>query len=277
MTLLRAWLASCLLLPVATATAAEIGMVTLVDGGARLLRGATWYKVAVGTRVEDADIVATRDATQLQVELATGTIANRAGAGTIHFASSPPDGPRVIAVSGGWLKVAAKAPGVRVRTPAFDVATADGILVVRAQASSSDVFVETGGAKLYEPPPSAAAPRDAKRGEHWSKGGGGAFASVPRAPKAFVDAMPRNYLDPLPALAARVKAKPALVADGEVTFAEAQPWLDGRDRAAFEKRFAIRLRDPAFRKAVEPHVARYPSWDRQLNPEKYAPKPAPAK
>ncbi len=29
-----------------------------------------------------------------------------------------------------------------------------------------------------------------------------------------------------------------------------EPWLAGRDRAAFEQRFAVRLRDPAFRKAV---------------------------
>jgi len=44
----------------------------------------------------------------------------------------------------------------------------------------------------------------------------------------------------------------------------------------FERRFASRLRDPAFRKAVEPNIARYPSWDRMLHPEKYAPKPPPA-
>ncbi len=81
-----------------------------------------------------------------------------------------------------------------------------------------------------------------------------------------------NYLDPLPSLASRIKSKPALVADHDITYAEAEPWLAGKDRAAFEKRFAVRLRDPVFRKAVAPHVARYPMWDRILNPEKYAPK-----
>jgi hypothetical protein len=84
--------------------------------------------------------------------------------------------------------------------------------------------------------------------------------------------MPRHFTDPLPALAAKLKAKPALVADHEITYAEAEPWLAGKDRAAFERRFVIRLRDPAFRKAVEPHVARYPMWDRILHPEKYVPK-----
>ena len=79
-------------------------------------------------------------------------------------------------------------------------------------------------------------------------------------------------VDPLPSLASRIKSKPALVADHDITFAEAEPWLAGKDRAVFEKRFVARLRDPVFRKAVAPTVARYPMWDRILNPEKYAPK-----
>jgi hypothetical protein len=58
-----------------------------------------------------------------------------------------------------------------------------------------------------------------------------------------------------------------------VTYAEAEPWLSGPDRVAFEKRFAVRLKDPAFRKAAEPGLARHPAWDRMLHPEKYAPKP----
>jgi hypothetical protein len=74
-----------------------------------------------------------------------------------------------------------------------------------------------------------------------------------------------------------LKSKPAPVVDHEITYAEAEPWLAGRDRAAFEKRFASRLRDPVFRKAALPNLARYPAWDRMLNPEKYAPKDAPAK
>ncbi len=75
--------------------------------------------------------------------------------------------------------------------------------------------------------------------------------------------------------ASKFKTRPALVADREITYAEAEPWLAGRDRAVFERRFASRLRDPVFRRAVEPDVARYPTWDRRLHPEKYAPPPVP--
>ena len=105
---------------------------------------------------------------------------------------------------------------------------------------------------------------------------GGAFTTAGSAPKAFVGAMPRHFVDPLPALAARTKAKPTLVADRDITYAEAEPWLAGRDRVVFEKRFAGRLRDPAFRKAAEPDLARHPAWDRIVHPEKYLPKDKPA-
>ena len=120
-------------------------------------------------------------------------------------------------------------------------------------------------------------PRDAKRGEYVAKAASGAITTVARAPKAFVDAMPRAYIDPLPVLAARLKAPPTLAVDHEITYAEAEPWLSGRDRAVFERRFTSRLRDPAFRSAVMPIAARYPSWDRILHPEKYEPKKDEAK
>ena len=166
----------------------------------------------------------------------------------------------------GFAKAAVKTPPVRLDLPDIDVIAADAIVV--AHADPAEVFVEAGSAKVVD---AVGMARDAKRGEYWSKSGN-ALASKPLAPKPFVDALPRNYIDPLPALASRIKSKPVLVADHDITFAEAEPWLTGKDRAVFERRFVARLRDPAFRRAVEPHVARYPMWDRILHPEKYAPK-----
>jgi hypothetical protein len=115
---------------------------------------------------------------------------------------------------------------------------------------------------------------EAKHDEFWSKSASGAFVPSARPPKAFIDAMPRHFLDPLPSFAGRFKSRPQLAVDRDISYAEAQPWLAGRDRPVFERRFASRLADPVFRKAVEPDVARYPTWDRRLHPEKYAPPPA---
>lgn len=273
---LRSWTLLCCALAAGAANAApEVGVVALVEGSARVLRGATWYRLAAGIRVEDGDIVDAQERAQVQVEAAGGTKLNLVGPGALHFVPAPRTGPLRVGFPGGWLKAAVKAPGLDLDMAAFDLAATDAIVVVHAQAAAAELFVESGGAKLVAAAPRGgeASVRDARRGEHWSQAAGAAFAMVPRAPKPFVDAMPRHFVDPLPSLGAKVAGRrPVLVVDREITYAEAEPWLAGRDRALFERRFASRLRDPAFRKAVEPHVARYPSWDRILHPEKYAPK-----
>jgi hypothetical protein len=267
-----------LLIACAMPAAAEVGVTTLADSGSRVLRGATWYKLVPGARVDDGDIVEAPEHAQVQLELAAGSLVNIVGPGTLHVVrASARDAPATLALSRAWTKAAAKPPGVRIHTNAADIVATDGIVVVRAEAAP-ELFVESGNARLIELAPSGAeaATHDAKRGDYWSRSSGSAYATSARPPKAFVDAMPKQYADALPALAARFKTAPQLAVDHEITYAEAEPWLAGRDRAAFEKRFASRLRDPAFRRAVEPHVVRYPSWDRMLHPEKYAPKPAPA-
>ncbi|HET7097867.1 MAG TPA: hypothetical protein VFJ68_10805 [Casimicrobiaceae bacterium] len=274
MTISRAWLALALSL-IAASAAAETGIVTLAEGGARLLRGTTWYKLVVGARIEEADIIEAPDRSQTQIELASGSRMNLVGGGKIYLVPATAKGaPIVVMLPMGWLKAAGKAPGVRVRTAPFDLAVGDGVLVVHANGPAVEFFVESGSARLIELTANGAdgAARDLKSGEYASKAATGSIATGQRPPKAFVEAMPRHFADALPTLADRIKAKPTLVVDHEITYAEAEPWLAGRDRAAFEKRFASRLRDPAFRSAALPNLARYPMWDRMLNPEKYAPK-----
>jgi hypothetical protein len=273
MTAWRRWLPISFWLIAGSASAApEVGIVTLADAGTRVLRGATWYRLAPGLALEDGDIVTADAKANAQLEFKGDTIVSLAGEGSLYLAAAK-GGGLVLTWTSGSLKVAAKPPGVRVRTPLFDADFADAIAVMRTDGASAEVFVEAGSAKLVDGPTT----RDAKRGEYWRKTAITPFETRALAPKVFVDALPRQFLDPLPVLAPRLKSRPSLVADHEITYAEAEPWLAGRDRAAFEKRFAGRLRDPAFRRAVEPYVSRYPSWDRMLHPEKYLPKTTPVK
>lgn len=280
MTPWHAWLPLSLTLLSVGAGAAEIGAVTLLEGSGRLLRGATWYKLVTGARVEESDIVEVAEKTQAQIEFKASSVVNVYGAATVYLA--PPKaktGPVMLIVPGGWLKTVAKAPGVQVRTPLLELTAAEAIVVMHVTKAAVDLFIESGDGRVVEVAASGAdgPPHDAKRGEYVARSASGAITTVARAPKAFVDAMPRAYIDPLPVLAARLKAPPTLAVDHEITYAEAEPWLSGRDRAVFERRFTSRLRDPAFRSAVMPIAARYPSWDRILNPAKYEPKKDEAK
>ncbi|MFO1312375.1 MAG: hypothetical protein U1F41_09960 [Burkholderiales bacterium] len=257
--------ATLLVLACAAPVFAQSALVTLAEGSPKVLRGATWYKLVPGIALEDADIVAIGPKQQLQVESASGSAVNMTGESTLVVGLAK-DGVLTLHLPSGFAKAAVKTPAVRLRTPSFETLVADAIVVVNA--SANELFVEAGSAKIAD---GGGLPREARRGEYWVKSGG-AFVTKPLAPKPFVDALPRNYIDPLPTLASRIKSKPPLAVDHEITFAEAEPWLAGKDRAVYEKRFAARLRDPEFRKAVEPHSSRYPSWDRILHPEKYLPK-----
>ncbi|HEY5310614.1 MAG TPA: hypothetical protein VIK97_19010 [Casimicrobiaceae bacterium] len=275
---LTIWLA----LSMAPAEAADAGTVTIVEGRARVLRDLTWYKLAPGARIREGDIIEAIDAAQVQTELATGGSLNLGGPGALYAAALPlagdkPAGPLEFALPAGWLKLAANAApaGIRVQSGPAMVSVVEAIVVFHAQTDAIGFFVESGGAKLVETGPAGkgAAPVEARAGEYWSQAADRPLRSEPRAPAAFVAAMPRQLLDPLPVLAPRYKsAKVQLVAEQEISFAEAEPWLAGPYRKVFLKRLTPRLRDREFRAAVDARIARYPEWDPILHPEKYQPK-----
>lgn len=273
MSLRHLWLAAALVSNlVAASPVAAAGIVTLADAGAQLLRGATFYRIAPGVAVQDGDILAVGAKAQVQVELTGGSVLALAGPGSLWLAM-PKNGPVTLTMPTGVLKAVAKASALRIRTAAFDVIPTDAILVLQAELAAGALFLETGAARLVNP---TSPPRDAKRGEYWQKSLAGAFVTRLSPPRSFVDALPGNFLDALPALAAGIKSRPLGAGDHDITYAEAQPWL-ALDRPAFERRFSVRLRDPAFRKAADAEIGRYPLWDRMLHPEKYAPKPTPPK
>lgn len=281
MSMLRSWVLLLTALLPALAGATDLAVASLVEGSPRVLRGATWYKLVPWARLEEGDILSVGESGQVLAEFAGGTGLSFVGVGSLYFdpkaaKGATASGPLVISMPGGWLKLVAKAPGVRVHLAAAVVTVADGILVMHAQGPMLELFVESGTARLAALLPNGHAEpaREAKHGEHWSNIEAGRFVISARAPKTFVETIPRRFLDPLPSPVATTKPKPTLIADGEVTYAEAEPWLDSRDRTTFEKRFAVRLRDPGFRNAAEPQLTRYRSWDRTLHPEKYSPKPA---
>src|SRR5690349_18312524 len=205
-------------LTAAAEAATEAAVVTLADPGTRVLRGVTWYRLAPGAALEDGDIVAADARAHVQMETAGGTLASLAGE-ALALVNVTKDGTLSLDVRSGWLKVAGKPPGALVRTMQFDVTAAEAIVVMRVLADATELFVEGGNARVAE----AGGPaRDAKRGEFLRKFTGTPIAASPGAPKAFVDALPRIFIDPLPVLAGRLKSKPTLTADHDVTYAEAE-------------------------------------------------------
>ena len=270
----------CLLVLALPAVAADVGVVTIAEGAARVLRGAVWYMLAAGAPFQDGDVIDAGDRAQVQVELASGGTLNVVGPAALFavltsLRNDKQEAPMEFALDKGWLKLVSPAgAGVRVRTPSAMVAVADATIVTRQDGKLFELFVKSGSARIAETTRAGrdGAVHDAKAGEYWSREADKPFVTEKRAPAKFVAAMPRHLMDRLANLAARFKGKrTTLAVDHEITLAEADPWLTGPYRRTFARRLGGRLADPAFRKAVEANIAAYPDFDRILHPEKYPP------
>lgn len=253
--------------------AADAGIYTIVEGSSRVLRGATWSSLLPGVRAQDGDVLDVADGAVTQIELARGGMLNVVGPAAAFAGSQSGDGKSAPAsewvVARGWVKAAADNAGLRLRLPQASIDMSDAIVVVKTDPDSMHLFVESGTAKVAIGGVKAP-PRDAHAGEWWTKSGDKPFAVDTRAPQAFVATMPRHFLDALPKLGSRYAGRgPALKPVAPITYAEAEPWLNGPYRAAFMRRLQPRLADPAFRAGAEGRAGSYPEWDRLLHPERY--------
>jgi hypothetical protein len=271
------WLTGCtLLLASALSYGADLGVVTILDGNARVLRGVSWYKLIEGARVQDGDVVDAADHGQVQVELTAGPIVNFIGPAELFVAAAGSrEGkqpvPAEMYLTRGWLKLAAKAggEGLRVRSPAGALVTSDGVAVMHADAETLEVFVERGNVRLTEPARGAGegASHELKGGDFAIRASDRPFASAGAPPQTFVSAMPRQFRDPLPSRAQLFQVSHVqLVADRPITYAEAEPWLASPYRRVFIKRLQPRLADPEFRSAVTAKAQAYPEWHGALAP-----------
>jgi hypothetical protein len=95
-----------------------------------------------------------------------------------------------------------------------------------------------------------------------------------RPSPAFIGALPRLFLDPLPSRMALYKerlAQPRRL--DAVGYAQVETWLKAplAIRRPLLARFQPRASDPAFRNALVANLRFHPEWDPILFPEKYQP------
>jgi hypothetical protein len=141
------------------------------------------------------------------------------------------------------------------------------------------VFAESGEVALQERRAGKVVGKvTVKSSEFYSRAADGKAGTTARPTGTFIQMLPRAFLDTLPARSAvfatrDVPPKPL----GEISYAEAEPWVDAEGlRASFVTRWKPLAQNPAFREGLVANMARHPEWDRVLFPEKYLPKPTPA-
>ena len=260
--------------------AASIGIVTIAEGEASVVREAQRFTVAEGLRVRDEDIVRTGpDARLLRLELADGSTLDL-GPDT-ELMLQPRAGGRLgeraatLYLMRGWLKVSTARDTVAgIASPTADLRQLTGTAVLRVASDASMVFVESGQASVAEP--QASQDLALADGDAFVRRGRDAATLARRPPAELLQGLPRAFADSLPRRATRFQARPAEPGAGEpVAFADVAHWIDGEPtlRALAVARFAPRSSDRSFRAALVAGLRSHPEWDRTLFPEKYRPKP----
>ncbi len=271
----KIWAFALIACPLVAAAADPVATVTLLEGPAGLVRGVARYALAEGVRMQSGDIIEVGDKGLAQIEFPDGA-ALALGAGTRMLAVSMPRGKSAAGdyyVMQGALKIAGvnKSARLRFSTPIFTLQPAEGVSVMIVRGEEGSVFVESGGARLDAAP----ATLSLKGGDFFTRKAGQKGAVAPRPSQAFIAAMPKAFLDPLPSRMARYKERqvqPKRVDD--VSYAEVEAWLKAPPgiRRPLVPRFQPRASDPAFRSGLAANLKFHPEWDRILFPEKYEPK-----
>lgn len=272
------WLGACGLAAMAAPT------VTIVDGEAVVVDGARALLAAEGQRLGDEALVRTDARTRLlRLEWPDGTAADigpdtqaMVGPGGLARGGKSP----VLYLLRGWAKIsspAAAAAGGLI-APRLDVQPFKGTLVVMSAADEAWVFAETGTAVLADREPKAGV-ATLKAGEVYLRAGAAKGTVSPRPTPAQMQRVPKGFRDALPLRLQTLKDKqPAVRGLAPPTYAELGDWLKAEKplRRNFTRRFAERVRDPAFRAGLSDHLAVHPEWEPVLFPERFQPKPASA-
>jgi hypothetical protein len=106
----------------------------------------------------------------------------------------------------------------------------------------------------------------------------GSTETTPRPSQAFIQAVPRAFMDTLPSRVALFKDKDVrLTPAGKLAYADTEAWLNAepRVRTLFLRRWRPLLQDDAFKHALAAQLSQHPEWHHILYPPP-PPRPKPA-
>lgn len=283
---LQCLLVSVLWCCIGVRAAEPLAVLSIVEGEVALLRLDGRFTAGEGNRLAAADIVETGPQARLaRIEFSDGVIADLGPATRVLLApaltgAGAPPPPRVYLLQ-GWLKLTVPdatpplAPGLL--TPAIEIDETAGQLVVASTSDGFMAFSEAGAATLQDraAKPPAGTSR-LKAGQFFAQPAGGKSEVKPRPTPAFIQALPRPFLDRLPARAAQFKARDiAPKRQGDLRYDDAAAWLGAEPalRRLFLAQWRALARRADFRAGLAANMRAHPEWDRVVFPEKYRPRP----
>jgi hypothetical protein len=267
---------SCVTTPV---WSAPLATVTIVDGKARILRGAQFFTLKEGIQVLPSDMIESDERTFLQIEYSDGSVVGLGPVSTALVKAFPNGTGHAgdIFLITGWLKVSGPASAglFKVGSTGICLQPKNGAFVLHRQGPVTQFFVESGELVPVAADNSGVRGAARKAGEFAEVKADQTLAVSGRPSGAFLAELPRAFADTLPPLIAKFagsKLEPVL--EHPINFATADMLVKmfPLERKQLLRRFSERLKDKEFRIGVEGKLASYPEWDRVLHPEKYRPK-----
>ena len=270
---------------------------TILDGSAQLLRGAAKLQLAEGVRLQSQDLIDTAaDARLVRLEFADGLALSLGPATRLlidpRFTGERGRAARVYLLR-GWVKLnaappaSAPAPAAAAKpaaatpllaSPAVDLLTLGGSAVAALTDGSVQVFVEGGELALQERVGGSPVGglQKLRNGDFLERQGSAKAVLTGRPAPAFLQQLPRSFMDTLPTRAAKFKDRDTTPQPlGDFGYADVRDLLAAEPslRKAAMNRWRPLTRSPAFRNALVANMEAHPEWDRVLFPEKYLPKP----
>jgi hypothetical protein len=243
----------------------------MLDGEALLLRDGGRFTLVEGVRLQAGDLLVTSARTHLlRVEFAGGVgVAFGPDSRAMLTPDLGDDMRAGVYLLSGWVKLAAPS-GVSgaIRSPVADTDTTGGTLILSVQSDAAQAFAETGPSRVQPRAPDAPA-QALKSGEMLvMPTGGGKPVLAKGASPAFVQAMPRVFMDSLPARFAAFAADVPPHRTGDMNYADAQPWIDAEAplRRLFAERWRRLAADPQFRSRLVGGLKAHPEWTPILYP-----------
>lgn len=263
-------------LPAAVTSTTRFAVLSVAEGPpAEVIRGAVVYGVTRGALIRPGDLIESGPGGLLIMEIRTGTVtAAIVALGPMTRAqwAEQADAGITLNVIKGWVKVDTASPSapleVRSSGPLLGAVSHSGTYVLHVGAGADQVFYESGDVALWLPvPDGTGTTATSRQGEFTARGAGG-LRSRRGVDPAFLNELPGAFRDPLPTgLADTVHANTEPQRIRDVTYADIADWLTAplEWRRGFVERFRPRLRDTAFRRALDARISVHPEWQPLLH------------
>lgn len=274
-------------LPSLALAAPPLATATIVEGETVLIREAAAYGLAEGVRLQKGDIIqSTAKGRFVRVEFADGVVVDLAGGTQLMLSpKAGPDrgkAPPRLYLLNGIVKVGVPAnlpaTDTLLASPNADLSAVSKGVVVSVTRQDASVFAESGAVTVVErrefkPQP----PQTLRSGQFYLRTGEAKAQVAPRPSGAFIQSLPKAFLDTLPSRLDLLKSRdvaPKPAAAG-LSYTDVQPWIDAEPtlRPQFVTRWRTLAKAPDFRAGLVAGIAAHPEWDRLLFPEKYRPTP----